>query len=243
MATTTYKYPLDLGGLAATNKVNPAERQTLNPPAEALDYHFVLTKAGPYYRDSMVVKHIPTGRTLIRGVDWFPGHKFHTASYETEGVRGGIYQSVLFADRTLSGQIDLGQYQVLGGEWSLDENRLLEILSNRALDPRYTTYEQVSGKPTVFPPIDHAHDGADLTGLGDVVTANLAIAAAIRQRTQTWLDNPPIIMAEYPTWDDLEARLDGVGTGGGASLEELEELVDSMTKSYTTATAALVAVP
>lgn len=236
---TTYPYPLDLTGQAATNKV-VLERQTLNPPKEALDYHFILTKAGPYYRDTMVVKHITTGRTLVRGTDWMPGHKFHDASYETEGIRGGIYQSILFADKTLSGQVELTAYQTLGGEWSLGEQKLLEIQSNRAIDPRTLTYEEVSGKPNAFPPIEHAHDVSDLTGMGELIIANYDIAAAIREKTQTFLNNPPILMSEYYNRDEIDAALEGL-QGGGASPEDLLLIIDSMTTSFSTAADDLAA--
>lgn len=230
---TTYPYPLDLTGQAATNKV-PLERQTLNPPKEALDYHFILTKAGPYYRDTMVIKHITTGRTLVRNVDWMPGHKFHDASFETEGIRGGIYQSILFADKTLSGQVELTVYQTLGGEWSLDEQKLLEIQSNRAIDPRTMTYEEVAEKPNAFPPIEHAHDVQDLTGMAEVITSNYDIAAAIREKTQTFLNNPPILMSEYYNKDEIDAALEAL-QGGGASPEDLLLIIDSMTTSFNTA--------
>lgn len=184
MATTNYPYPLDITGQAATNKV-PGERQTLNPPSEPLDYHFILPFAGPYYRDTMKLRHITTGRTLVRGVDWLPGYKFHSASFETEGIRGGLYMAILFTDRTLSGQVELVEYQNLGGEWTLAEQKILEIMSNRAIDPRQLTYEEVADKPSVFPPIEHPHDVADLTGMSELIAAEHDIAAAIRERGLT----------------------------------------------------------
>ncbi|MNQ11598.1 hypothetical protein D3C85_244870 [compost metagenome] len=241
MALTDYLYPVDLTGQAATNKVLK-ERQTLNPPGEPLDYHFILTKAGPYYRDTLKLKHITTGRTLTRGVDWMPGHKFHSASYETEGIRGGIYQSILFMDRTLSGIVEITEYQVLGGSWSLNETKLLEIASNRAIDPRTVTYEEVSGVPTAFPPIEHAHDVTDLTGLAEVIASNYDIAAAIRERTDHWLENPPVLFSEYYSRDEMDAILQDLSAGGGASDEDLIQMIDSMTTSYATAANQLAAI-
>lgn len=229
MATTDYLYPLDISGVAATNKV-PNEKQTLNPPTEALDYHFILPFAAPYFRDSMVLRHITTGRPLTRGVDWMPGHKFHTASYETEGIKGGIYASILFMDRTLSGQVEMVSYQTLGGTWTLSHNKLLELMSNRAIDPRTLTYESVSGIPVAFPPIPHSHDATDLTGMGELITANYDIAAAIRARTQSWLDNPPFLMSEYYSRDQMDEKLSNLT--GGESQKDLEELVAALTVAY-----------
>lgn len=145
-----FLYPLDTTGSALSNRVR-GELQTLSPPVQSDNFHFLIPKAGPYYRDTMVITHMSTGRKLIRGVDWEPGHYFHSASEETEHVQGGIYQSILFLDRTLSGQISLDEYFVLGDHWSLEENKILEILSNKLWDPRIVTYELVSGKPEIFP--------------------------------------------------------------------------------------------
>lgn len=184
MAVTDYLYPLDITGQAVTNKVLN-ERQTLNPPSEPLDYHFILPFAGPYFRDTMKLVHITTGRALVRGIDWMPGHKFHSASFELEGIRGGIYSSILFMDRGLSGQVQLAEYQTLGGEWTLSEQKILEVLSNRAVDPRSLTYDEVSGKPNVFPPIEHSHDVSDLTGMIELIQSNYDISASIRARDMT----------------------------------------------------------
>lgn len=208
-----YLYPEDITGVALTNKV-VGEKQTLNPPPAPEDndgeftFHFIIPFATPFFRDSVKLKHVPSGRMLVRGVDWAPGHKFHSASYELENVFGGVYASILFYDRSLSGQVEFTQYQTLGGQWTLNENQILTILANRLVDPRTKQYEEVSGKPNVFPPAPHNHPVEDLTGMGEVVMSNYDIAAAIRERTQSWLDNPPILMGDYYTRDQVDALLE-----------------------------------
>lgn len=203
-----YLYPLDVTGVAPTNKV-VNERKTLNPPQEPLDFHFIIPAAGPFYRDSMKLTHITTNRELIRGIDWMPGHKFHAASFETQGVRGGIYMTILLMDRTLSGEVRMDEYQTLGGEWTLSENKILEILSNRAVDPRFVTYDEISGKPNVFPPIEHPHPGEDLTGMSEVVAANLEIASAIREGHSQL---PTLIAQLILAVEDLRPKYDNVVT-------------------------------
>lgn len=210
---TDYLYPLDITGRAATNKV-VNERQTLNPPPppEEMDgeitFHFIMPFAGPFYRDSVVLKHITTGRTLNRGTDWTVGHKFVGATYETEGTRGGIWGSIMFYDRALAGQVEITEYQNLGGEWTLNENKILEIISNRLADPRTLSFEEVADKPNVFPPLPHDHDITDVTGAKELIESNYDIAAAIRERTQDWLDNPPILFSEYYTRDEVDLLLE-----------------------------------
>jgi len=209
MNIDTYLYPLDVTGRASTNKV-VNERQTLNPPGEALDFHFILPMATPYYRDSMKLVHITTGRALVRGIDWMPGHKFQAASFELENAYGGVYASILFLDRTLSGQVQLAEYQTLGGTWTLNEPRILEILSNRMVDPRSLTFDEVSDKPTVFPPVDHNHPVDDFTGMAEMIEATNDVAAAIRQRTEDWLENPPLLFGEYYNKTAVDTKFNGV---------------------------------
>lgn len=212
---SNYAYPLDTTGSAVTNKVT-GERQTLSPPSDSRDYHFVLTKSGPYYRDTLKIIHESTGRELLENLDWTPGHLFSLASYETEYIKGGIYQTIVFLDRTLSGTILLQEYQVLGGEWSLDENRVLEILSNRLHDPRQYTYESVSNKPETFPSLNHQHPADDMVGQRELVEATMLVAQAIRDRTDQL---PPEIMAIMLNYYD-KATLDSMLADLASSLIE-----------------------
>lgn len=228
-----YLYPEDITGAAATNKVGP-ERQTLNPPDEEFDFNWIIPKAGPYFRDTMKIFNVATGLELKRGTHWAPGHKFVSASYELQGLKGGIYGSILLMDNTLSGQIELRVYQTLGGAWTLDEGKILELLDAKSIDPRSVAYEEVSGIPEAFPPIEHNHPADDMTGMSEQVAATYDIAAAIRERTNDWLENPPLLPQLYYTRDQIDAMLADVG-GGGAEIADLEELLDSMTESYSTA--------
>lgn len=179
-----YLYPEDPTGQAASNKVVD-EYHTLTPPTDPLDFHFIIPDVTPFFLDSVILTHVQSGRTLVRGIDWAPGQRFDSASFELKNVRGGVYASILFFDRTLNGQVRLNEYQTLGGGWTLNENKILEILSAREYDPRTLTYEEVSGKPDVFPPVDHDHDvGDDLIGMAEVVEAIHGVAEAIRTKPQ-----------------------------------------------------------
>lgn len=234
-----FLYPLDTTGSALSNRVR-GEFQTLSPPTQSDNFHFIIPKSGPYYRDTLKIRHVSSNRLLIRGVDWEPGHYFHSASYETEGVKGGIYQSILFLDRSLSGQIHLEEYFVLGGEWSLDENKILEILSNRLWDPRTITYEQVSGKPEVFPPIEHMHPAGDLTGMREQVEATYQVSAAIREQTQELPGKLELILENYYDSGDIDDLLLGlseqlIGGIAGPQIEAmLRDVVAGMIENYYT---------
>lgn len=226
---STFLYPLDVTGSALSNRVR-GEYQTLQPPTQSDNFHFILPRSGPYYRDTLKIIHVPTGRPLIRGIDWEPGHYFHSASYETESVKGGIYQSILFLDRTLAGQVHLEEYFVLGGTWSLDEATITEVLSNKLHDPRITTYEQVSNKPDVFPPIDHMHPAGDLTGMRELVAAQHDTAAALREQTQELPGKLRIILADYYTAREIDTIIQGLSEEvlEGIVGPEMEILVNNL---------------
>lgn len=234
-----FLYPLDTTGSALSNRVR-GELQTLSPPTQSDHFHFVIPKAGPYYRDTMKLTHVSSGRELIMGVDWEPGHYFYSASIETENAKGGIYQSILFLDRTLSGQISFDEYYVLGGHWSLEENKILEILSNKLWDPRVVTYEHVSGKPEVFPPIAHMHAADDLVGMREQVEATYQVSAAIREQTGELPGKLQLILKDYYTARDIDDLLAGIADSlidsiAGPHLEEaLRDIVTNMIGNYYT---------
>lgn len=251
-----YLYPEDITGEAISNKV-VNEKQTLNPPQEPADFHWVIPAATPYFRDTMKIKHIPTGRYLERSIDWAPGHKFNTASYELQGIHGGVYASILFYDRTLSGEIEFEVYQTLGGNWTLSESKILEMLDARATDPRFVAYEEVNGKPVVFPPVEHNHPADDLTGMRELVVSQYDTAAAIREKTEAILGNLPqlpdnvvdekielnndLLEAKFNTRytraqvdlllkqqkDALNLRIDTIASGGSEALEAYYSKVEA----------------
>lgn len=201
-----YLYPLDLTGKAPSNRVT-GEKQTISAPSGAFDFHFIIPRSGPYYRDTLVIRHIETNKILVRGTDWEPGHWFKSASYETENAEGGIYQSILFTDRTLSGSVELITYNVLGDEWSLDEAKILEILSNKVVDPRSILYEQVNGKPEVFPPMGHPHPADDLIGMREQVEATYQVADALRERTEQLPSQLRLALENYYNRSEVDQLL------------------------------------
>lgn len=201
--TINFLYPEDTTGQASTNRV-VNEFHTLTSPNDPLSYHFIIPSAAPFFLDSVKLFDVQTGRELIKGIDWTPGQRFDTASYELNNVRGGVYGAIMFFDLTLTGMVELREYQTLGGSWTLSADKLLEILSNREQDPRTLTYEEVSGKPSVFPPVEHNHDANDdLIGMTELVSATLSVATAIREKADGGLGG----IDDY-TDDEIDSFLD-----------------------------------
>lgn len=156
-------YPFDPSGLLASNKIT-AEHQTISPP-ELSEFLFLVPEAAPFFAESMVVVHLPSMRTLAEGVDYMPTHYFHDASM---ACAKSIYGSLTFFNNQLTGAVRLA-YQTLGGDWTLESGKITEILSNKLLNPRRITWEQVANLPYAFPPIDHDWHLDDMVGMSEVV--------------------------------------------------------------------------
>lgn len=183
MNTDALLYPFDPTGKASTNLVQ-GERQVITPPG-MLDFYFIIPKAGPYFRNSLKVTHYPSGNVLIDGVDFTCSHSFQAA---THSIGLGIYGSITFYDHTLTGTVSL-EYQTVGGDWTIDEAKIAEILANTLLDPRITTWEQVVDVPYQFPPIAHEYSIDDWYGAGEIVDKLADIAAAIGASSGNALQN------------------------------------------------------
>lgn len=166
-------YPFDPTGTASTNLVQ-GELQIL-PPPNAANFVLLIPFAAPYFRSSLQVVYVPTGAVLVEGVDYYCTHYFYEA---TTKVGQPIYGSVTFIDRSLAGTVRF-RYQTIGGDWTLSELQIIEVLSNTMLNPRTATWEQIVDLPYQFPPLGHDHDVVDMTGMTDVVQAIFAIADAI----------------------------------------------------------------
>lgn len=167
MTPKVFTYPFDPSGLALSNKI-PTESHTITP-ANGSDFRFIVPKASPYFVRSMVVKHPGTGKTLQKGIDWVPGHRFVAASNTSPYPE--VYGSILILDNTLSGTFKLEPYQTLGGEYTIDETTALELLANKLLDPRLTTWDKVVDAPLVYDVLTHLHHVSGSVGYDAMVTA------------------------------------------------------------------------
>jgi len=169
-------YPFDPTGVAASNLIT-GERQII-PAENSKGFVLMIPFAAPYYRASLRVIYVPNGRELVEGVDYYCTHYFYEA---TTKIGQPIYGSVTILDKSLTGSVDF-RYQTIGGEWTINEAQITQILSQTLLDPRTATWEQIVDLPHQFPPVNHPHDVyEDMGRMQDVVDAVYDIAEAIRQ--------------------------------------------------------------
>lgn len=176
MSDTPYLYPFDPTGTKADNRIE-GEQQVLSPPAWR-DYHFIIPKLAPFFREGFTLYHPASNRVLVEGVDYLLTHRFYQAS---KAIMKPIYGSVLFFDKSLAGAVTL-TYQTLGGNWTIDGVKINQILSQKQANPRITTWEQVAEVPEQFPVIDHEWDIQDMVGMSHVRDALEDIAETLEDR-------------------------------------------------------------
>lgn len=168
MLPKTFTYPYDPSGLQSSNKILN-ESHTITP-ANGKDFRLIVPKAAPYFERSMQIVHAATGTTLTKGIDWVPGHRF-VAATETAPFLN-IYGTILITNDSLSGTFQLTSYQTIGGEFTIDEQTALEILANKLLDPRLTTWDKIINPPVVFDALAHLHHAGQSLGY-DALVASL----------------------------------------------------------------------
>lgn len=174
MPDPVYDYPLDLTGVAPANLVS-AETQIITA-VNSDEYHIIIPNFAPFYKAGFVVINAATTDPLVEGVDFLFTHYFKDA---TIGTAQPVYGSITLLNKNFAGVLTMA-YQTVGGRWTLEESIINEILNNKMLNPRQTTWEQVAATPVVFPVADHVHiDDADMTGMLDVVESLDTIAQAI----------------------------------------------------------------
>lgn len=170
-----YAYPFDPSGVAPSNLVTN-EVQTVTA-VNANEYHIVVPNFAPFFRASLVVLNGGTMTPLIEGVDFLFTHKYKEATINTAIP---IYGSITLLNKNFSGIILFQQYQTVGGQWTLTTTQINQILSDKLLNPRITTWEQLGVAPEHFPVIDHMHvDPEELIGMPELVTAVESIGLAI----------------------------------------------------------------
>lgn len=175
MLLVQYTYPFDPNGTATTNKV-VGERHTITP-VNGPDFRFLIPRAAPYFKSSIQLRHVASNTPLLEGIHWAAGHKFDRASNTAPFL--AVYGSVLILDNTIEGVIELTQYQTLGGEFTINETLVLELLANAQLDPRLAKWDNVLNTPTTYDPLLHRHHASESTGYEDMIDTLNRLADAI----------------------------------------------------------------
>lgn len=184
MSTVLPQYPFDPTGVAATNKVT--ETQSIRSRG-TFDHYYIIPRSGPFYADSVKLRLYPQGANvnnpalgtpLNEGEHYNFGYHFAYASH-TIGLP--VYGAITFYDRNLEGQLRM-EYQTIGDDWVLDDQKFNELLLNVAFNPRIANWEQVVELPREFPVVNHDFNIDDFVGMSEVVDELDDIEKAILQK-------------------------------------------------------------
>lgn len=177
MTTQQFAFPLDTSGSATSNLVQ-GERHTITPTA-GVDFLFIVPRNGPYFLNSITVKHVQSGQTLQMGVDWVPGWKFESATDSPPYL--DVYGAISLLNSNYNGAVLELRYQTLGGQYTLDTTTLTTILANVTIDPRVSTWENVTEVPGQFIADPHLHHIQETMGYDDLVQSIRDFATAYQQ--------------------------------------------------------------
>lgn len=183
MSTVLPQYPFDPTGTASTNVVT--ETQAIQSRG-MFDHYYIIPRSGPFYAESVKLRLYPTGANvnnplggelLEEGVHYNFGYHFAHASHT---IGKAVYAAISFYDRALEGQLRM-EYQNVGGDWVLDDQKFTELLANVAYNPRIATWEQVVELPFQFPVVNHDFNIDDFVGMSEVVDQLEDITEAIAE--------------------------------------------------------------
>lgn len=129
------------------------------------DLNYFVSKNGPFYASTLVIVDAATGRELAPD-EYTLGHRFELAS---ESLKREVYYVVALNNTAASGSYYL-RMQILGGEFSLSSNKLLDdgIIALSRLT--YINFEDITDYPDVFPPGAHETSLVSIDGAEEVLT-------------------------------------------------------------------------
>lgn len=166
MADPVVIYPEDFTGQAASNRI-VGEQIIITAPGDRR-YHTAMPSFAPMYEKGLTVFLRRLDGVIIElhiGIDFYMSHKFGEASLATMHP---IYGSISFLRRDIVGTL-IVNYQTLGGDWTIDEQKILEILANQTRNPRTTAWEQVANPPREFPVVNHPWNLDDMVGQKEIL--------------------------------------------------------------------------
>lgn len=184
MSTVLPQYPFDPTGVAATNKVT--ETQSIRSRG-TFDHYYIIPRSGPFYADSVKLRLYPQGANVNNpalGTDLHEGEHYNFGyhfAYASHTIGLPLYGAITFYDRTLEGQLRM-EYQTVGDDWVLDDQKFAELLLNVAYNPRIANWEQVVELPREFPVVNHDFNIDDFVGMSEVVDELADIEKALLQQ-------------------------------------------------------------
>lgn len=209
-ATNEFTYPYNPNGVLDECKIT-GEAHTITPGA-GKNYNWFIPNAAPFFGFSVVLKHVASGKTLQRGVDYNLGLEYH--QFNTQVTLRPVYAAIVLIDTSLTGQFIL-DYMTIGGQYAINETKALAYMANAAIDPRVTQWDSVTDIPPQFPVTQHLHDVVDIVGMSDVVTAIQALTVAMLSGGGKWFQS---LNEHLNDFNDPHHVLDMIPGDGGSAI-------------------------
>ena len=210
-----YIYAFDPTGRLEANLIRN-ERHTITPENRT-PQNVLIPGFAPYFRQSLIVTDIHTGRPLQEGIDYTCEWPVLSTADNTEGYTP-LYGGIQFIDNAITGQFEL-QYQTIGGQYALDGVTIAQALANQANDPLTTTYEDIIGRPLKLPPLEHVHSIEDFVGFEDLCREIVLLKEAIELLAREDRDSHP----GYDTLVDSYFRLELLMEQNKEAIQTLKE--------------------
>lgn len=172
----TVQYPFDP---TATNEKCLIENELSEVTAiSSIDSRIVIPEFGPFYARDLKLSYTPIGSNvsvpMVLNVDYSLGYMYKAA---TEATWLPVYGIIIIDNLKIAGIVNIEKRRIVGGTEAVDRDYVLQKVKESTRNPRVASWENINGKPTHFPPIDHeerlwAFEGLDklietLEKLGD----------------------------------------------------------------------------
>lgn len=211
----TFAYDYDPTGKSAHNRI-VNEAHTITPENRSR-FNMIIPSYAPFFRNSLEIVNQQTGQRLIESIDFTCEWRVVAAQEKTEYLRP-IYGGIQFIDSEITGTF-LITYQTIGGQFTIGSTEIAQALANQANDPLVTNYDDIIGKPLVFPPLEHVHSIKDFIGFDHIKAVLESIREAIIALAREDRDSHP----GYDTLVDEYFRLSEALNGFTSSQIEFKK--------------------
>jgi len=171
MSLVPVKYPLDLTGAAASNRVQDEAHELGNAHIRICVPHY-----GAFFTDSIALRDAATNRVLRKGVDYYPSVLY---TLPTEQTGREVHQILVITDATCGPNV-LFDAQMLGGEYSYSYDAIVQLVQRLGIDGRPIEFDNIIGKPDSFAPAPHLHDAGDVYGFEYLTSALDRVTDALK---------------------------------------------------------------
>nr|DAY32502.1 MAG TPA: structural protein [Caudoviricetes sp.] len=211
----TFAYDYDPTGKSVHNRI-VNEAHTITPENRSR-FNVIIPSYAPFFRNSLEIVNQQTGQRLIESIDFTCEWRVVAAQEKTEHLRP-IYGGIQFIDSEITGTF-LITYQTIGGQFTIGSTEIAQALANQANDPLVTNYDDIIGKPLVFPPLEHVHSIKDFIGFDHIKAVLESIREAIIALAREDRDSHP----GYDTLVDEYFRLSEALNGFTSSQIEFKK--------------------